>query len=120
MKTYDEWLALVRTGARYFADVPLEMRDYEMSRAAVAADGWALSIVLPQFRDRAVCLQAVTSTGWALRYVPAHLRDYAMCHAAVAADLAVDIQLRASINHIPEDLAGREFLEIMASSHENI
>ncbi len=116
MKTYDEWLALVRTGARYLADVPLEMRDYNMSQAAVAGDGWALSIVPPQFRDHTLCLQAVASTGWALRYVPAHLRDYEMCRAAVTADLAVDIQLRAAINHIPEDLPGREFLEIMTSS----
>jgi hypothetical protein len=49
----------------------------------------------------------------ALQYVPDKFRDYEICQVAVA------VGTRA-LEFVPEDLLGREFLEIMASSNENI
>jgi hypothetical protein len=49
----------------------------------------------------------------ALYMVPMEFRDYQMCSLAVR-------RSRFAAYSIPKDLVGREFLEIMASSNENI
>jgi hypothetical protein len=46
-----------------------------------------------------------------LMYVPENMRDYEICAAAIAND-----RYLVAINYVPEDLIGRNFLEILASS----
>jgi hypothetical protein len=112
MTTYSEWLELVRIGLATLDDVPIDMQDRVMSCAAVTKDGWALSVVPPECIDYDLCLQAVAKTGWMLKFVPIELRDYEMCKTAVAADILPCVALE----FVPEDLHGREFLEILASA----
>jgi hypothetical protein len=58
-------------------------------------------------------LSALQCHDVALYMVPMEFRDYQMCLLAVK-------RSSFAAYSIPKDLIGREFLEIMANSHENI
>jgi hypothetical protein len=111
MKTYDEWLSAVTDGCAIFA-VPPVFRDYNMYDAFTRHRGM-LYRVPTTFRDYLLCLAAVSCDGISLEDVPMHMRDYDMCRAAVASS-------DRALAFVPANLIGREFLEILASSHENI
>jgi hypothetical protein len=110
MKTYDEWLQFVQEGG-CLCQIPESLLTRELCLAAVTYCGLSLEDVPESLLTREIYLAAVTCDGWMLRYVPENLRDYAICQAAIAND-----HYRDAINHVPENLIGRNFLEILASS----
>jgi hypothetical protein len=111
MEAYDEWFAeVMANGGSTIEDVPPESRDYQQWLAEVRNNVWALTQVPEQLRDYNMCKLAVTRDGWMLAYVPHNLRDYEMCKQAIVNDYP------GAIKHVPVDLAGREFLEMIASA----
>ncbi len=54
------------------------MKTYEEYLEMVKNCGHALEIVPEELRDKEMCLEAVKKNGWALQYVPDELRDDSM------------------------------------------
>jgi hypothetical protein len=115
MKTheYRYWQKVVRYGNVPLSTVPRHIVDYSLCLDAVDRTGWALMYIPTELMDHALCLAAVARNGRALQHVPTQFRDYQLCKTAV-------LRVRHAIMFVPADLPGREFLEILASSHENI
>jgi hypothetical protein len=111
MQTYEECFAHITAGRPFSLTlyaVPLKFRDYDMCLAAVTAEGWTIDAVPANLRDYKMWLAAVTG-GLHMSHVPTEFVDYAICKAAL-------VHHSLPIKYIPEDLPGREFLEILANS----
>jgi len=87
----------------------LKMKTYDDWLADVTRDSVWLQGVPEQLIDHNMCLAAVAQDGWSLQHVPPQLRDYPTCRAAVQHTMH-------AIRFVPEDLVGRDFLEIMAGT----
>jgi len=110
MKTYDEHVQFFQKGG-CLCQIPEHLRTYDLCLAAVTYDGWQLEDVPDALLTREIYLAVVTRDGWMLMYVPENMRDYEICAAAIAND-----RYLVAINYVPENLIGRNFLEILASS----